>query len=119
MPLEKVLAALKSSEGGLSHSEVNRRQALYGLNILRTPRHFQTLLLFLSQFNSPILLLLITAAVLSLFLGGRTDALIICIIIGFSGLLSFWVLGICSANFPVCFSTGRLSPVRLASLTKR
>src|SRR5690606_7235186 len=41
-------------------------------------------------FRSPIILLLLIAAVLSIFLGEATDAVIIIAIIGVSGLLGFW-----------------------------
>lgn len=46
--------------------------------------------LFLSQFKSPISIILLAAAVLSWFLGDTTDAIIIFVIILVSGLLSFW-----------------------------
>ena len=46
--------------------------------------------LLLSQFKSPIVLLLRFAAGLSMFLGEHTDALIIFFIVFVSGLLGFW-----------------------------
>ena len=46
--------------------------------------------LLLSQFKSPIILLLVFAAGLSMFLGERTEALIIFLIVFVSGLLGFW-----------------------------
>ena len=50
----------------------------------------QALSLLLAQFKSPIILILLFAAVLSLFLGEATDALIILAIVLASGLLGFW-----------------------------
>jgi Mg2+-importing ATPase len=47
-------------------------------------------LTLLAQFRSPIILILVFAAIVSLFLADRTDALIILTIILVSGLLGFW-----------------------------
>jgi Mg2+-importing ATPase len=46
--------------------------------------------LLLAQFRSPIILLLLVAAMLSFFLDERADAVIIASIILGSGLMSFW-----------------------------
>ncbi len=48
------------------------------------------LLLLLSQFKSPIILILIFAALLSVFLHDATDAVIILLIVLISGCLGFW-----------------------------
>ena len=47
-------------------------------------------MLLLRQFTSPIILILIGAAVLSIFLQDVTDAVIILVIVIVSGLLGFW-----------------------------
>ena len=89
-PVEQTLAELKSSPEGLTNSEAQSRLGQYGPNLLNPPRRFRTILLFMSQFKSPLILLLIGAAVLSLFLGGYTDASIILAIVMLSGLLGFF-----------------------------
>jgi len=61
-----------------------------GSNILKPPRRSDALTLLLSQFKSPIILILLFAAGLSLLLRDRTDAHIILAIVLFSGLLGFW-----------------------------
>lgn len=48
------------------------------------------MLLLLSQFKSPIILILIFAALLSLFLRDAVDTVIILAIVFISGLLGFW-----------------------------
>lgn len=48
------------------------------------------MLLFLSQFKSPVTILLIVAAILSASLGDSTNTIIILIIVLISGLLGFW-----------------------------
>lgn len=88
-PIDDVLAALDASARGLSSTEAARRLAAStsGLGRKHGP---DTLGLFFSQFKSPIILILIFAAVLSYFLDDQTDAIIILAIVGISGLLGFW-----------------------------
>src|SRR5579862_7022646 len=75
---------------GLSSTEAAARLKQFGFNQLNPPSRNRGLYLFLSQFKSPLILLLMGAAVLSLFLGGRSDATIILSIVIASGLLSFF-----------------------------
>lgn len=89
-PIDQVYAHLKSGREGLTHSEAQRRLKHYGPNSLKPPKHGKGITLLLSQFNSPLILLLIGAAVLSLFLRGFTDAIIILTIVLLSGLLGFF-----------------------------
>lgn len=88
---EKELAAgLGSSDEGLSSEDAARY--LSGAEAgerkhLKTPAWLP---IFLSQFNNPIIIILLAAAVLSAFLSGVTDALIIFAIVLLSGILGFW-----------------------------
>src|SRR5450432_2545405 len=81
---------LSSSLRGLSDEEAEIRLEHYGANTLKAKSTSSGLLLFLGQFKSPITLLLIAAALLSMGLGDFTDALIILIIILVSSFLGFW-----------------------------
>jgi Mg2+-importing ATPase len=90
LPLGDLFVELKAGELGLSEAEAARRQRERGLNQLRSKRELSTPFLFLAQFKSPIILLLVFAAVLSAYLSQTTDATIILIIILISGLLGFW-----------------------------
>jgi Mg2+-importing ATPase len=85
-----VLQLLSCSDNGLSASTAEERLNTYGPNSLKGTSHSSAVLLFLSQFKSPITLLLIAAALLSIGLGDLTDALIILIIILISSFLGFW-----------------------------
>jgi Mg2+-importing ATPase len=89
MPVE-LLSRLGSSPNGLSNAEAARRLAGQGSGQRTVPRGRASAALLVSQFRSPITLLLIVAAVLSLLLGDTTDGLIILGIIVVSGLLGFW-----------------------------
>ncbi len=90
VPAEKLLSRLRSSAGGLSAEEAKERQARYAATRLKPRRDIQPFLVLLAQFHSPIILILLFAATISLFLADRTDAFIILIIILVSALLGFW-----------------------------
>jgi Mg2+-importing ATPase len=90
VPAEKLLSRLRSSAEGLSAEEAKERQARYAATRLKPRRDIQPFLVLLAQFHSPIILILLFAATISLFLADRTDAFIILIIILVSALLGFW-----------------------------
>ena len=83
----QVLGLLHSSDDGLGAAEAARRlvDAPAPLGTTRS----SDLELFVRQFRSPILLLLVAAAILSAGLGETTDAVIITVIVAASGVLGF------------------------------
>jgi Mg2+-importing ATPase len=86
---EEILEKLHARPEGLKQEEVRERLKQYGKNALdakKTPGIFK---LLLSQFNTPIIYLLLFAATLALILYDRTDALILFGIIIVSAILSF------------------------------
>lgn len=87
---EQLLILLESNRSGLTESEAQKRHVLYSSNVLKKNSKIEALILFISQFKSPIIIILIIAAVISVFVGDATNAAIIFIIILLSGLLSFW-----------------------------
>lgn len=90
IPLDELLKNLKTSPEGLSSDEALNRQRIYGKNTLNIKKKSNTFFLLLSQFKSPIILILIFAAILSVFLRDRNDAIIILLIVLISSLLGFW-----------------------------
>lgn len=80
-----LLKRLGSSENGLSSAEASRRVGA----LPRISRTGQTWRLFLSQFTSPLVAILIFGALLSLILREWVDATIIFLIVAGSGLLGF------------------------------
>ena len=90
LPTEKVLQQLNSTAQGLSPQEAKQRLMQFGANSLKQQRQSNTLLLLLNQFKSPIILILMAAAILSGFLGDVIDTAIILGIVLLSGLLGFW-----------------------------
>ena len=87
---EEQLTELGVTRDGLTSQEAAKRLAIYGPNAVRVTRERGDLALLLSQFKSPIILILIVAAILSTFLGDRIDAGIILVIVLVSGVLTFW-----------------------------
>jgi len=87
---EELLRMLNATEAGLDEKEAQKRLKRYGANLLKPSKKLHSLSLLLSQFKSPIILLLIFAACLSFYLHQVTGASIILIIISISGLLGFW-----------------------------
>ena len=90
VPPSELLQKLGTSLDGLTSNEVETRLQHYGPNSLKKQKSSGGFILFLSQFKSPLTLILLFAAGLSLFLLDSTDALIIFAIIFLSSLLGFW-----------------------------
>ena len=72
-----VLARLGASEAGLPPGEVAARQAKFGPNALPERRRSSGIRVFLRQFKSPLIYLLLVAAAIALALGERADAAVI------------------------------------------
>jgi P-type Mg2+ transporter len=85
-----LLKKLNVNESGLTNEESKKRLAEYGANRLKPPNKSNVLTLLISQFKSPIILILLFATALSLALGNFVDASIILVIVLISGLLGFW-----------------------------
>ena len=90
LPADQVLVKVQSTPQGLSSEDAKQRLTQYGANSLKQKQQSHTLTLLLNQFNSPIILILIFAAILSSFLKDTIDAVIILVIVLASGLLGFW-----------------------------
>jgi len=88
--ISQQLKELRSTVDGLSQAEASARQQEYGFNQLNASSHRTDFFLFLSQFKSPITLLLIGAAILSYLLRDSTDSIIIMVIVCISSVLGFW-----------------------------
>jgi len=86
---EQLLSALHSTDHGLQQADAESRIKQYGLNALNPERRTTTLGLFLNQFKSPLVLILIFAAIVSAFLGEWTDAVIVLAVVIGSTMLGF------------------------------
>jgi Mg2+-importing ATPase len=90
VPAAEALRRLQTAPQGLSAADAVSRAKRYADRRLAPKKRTDTVTLLLSQFSSPIVLMLVGAAVISLFLHDRTDAAIILAIVLASGLLGFW-----------------------------
>jgi Ca2+-transporting ATPase len=75
--VKKVIKELETSLKGLSEQEVKKRQKQFGLNKLPEKEEHSKIKLFLSQFLSPLVYILVIAGIVTLFLKEYTDAIII------------------------------------------
>jgi Mg2+-importing ATPase len=88
-PSASLLASLHSTPSGLSAEEAGRRLSQLGPNILEAKKKATALGVFINQFRSPIILILLFATALSTLLKDWVDAVIILAIVLGSALLSF------------------------------
>src|SRR4029078_7106551 len=84
------LEQLQTTAQGLATDEARARLTRYGANLLKPKKKSDALTLLLSQFKSPIILILFIATGLSFFLSDPFDAYIILIIVLVSALLGYW-----------------------------
>ncbi|MEM5774771.1 MAG: cation-transporting P-type ATPase, partial [Anaerolineaceae bacterium] len=88
-PVDTVARSLNSSVDGLDTQTAQQALRHYGPNLIQTKEKVTPAALFLRQFKSPIVLILLGATVISAFLQDWTDAVIIFLIVMGSALLSF------------------------------
>jgi len=73
----EILKELQTTPRGLAEGEVQERLARHGSNLLKPKKKTDALTLLLSQFKSPIILILLFAVGLSFLLHDSADALIL------------------------------------------
>jgi len=86
---DDLVAVLGSTPGGLSNAEAEERLQRFGRNALRSRQRATPLQLFLRQFTSPIVLILLFATVVSALTQEWVDAVLILAIVLGSAALSF------------------------------
>lgn len=85
-----LLVLFESQNSGLSSQEVAARQKIFGLNKIEPVRKVTWLKQLLAQFSSPVITVLIFAAVISRFIGETIEAYAISAIVILNGLLGFF-----------------------------
>ncbi|MFH1448391.1 MAG: calcium-translocating P-type ATPase, SERCA-type [Candidatus Micrarchaeota archaeon] len=86
---EYALNTLKSSEDGLSETEFMRRLEEYGPNIIRKKAGITPYQIFVRQFTSFIVLILLAAVVISFLIGEVLDSIVILIIVLLNAIFGF------------------------------
>jgi Ca2+-transporting ATPase len=87
---EEVLKHFSSSINGLTETEAQERLAQYGLNEIRRERGISPIRIFLSQFNSFIVYILIVAVFISFILEEYIDGAVIIVILIVNAMLGFF-----------------------------
>ncbi len=86
---DETIAELGSSEKGLNQTEVSKRKSFAKASALETKINTPIWKIFVRQFTSPLLLILIFASIISLVLHEATQSIIILSMIFLSGILAF------------------------------
>ena len=89
LTVPQVFDILSTSPQGLSSEEATARLTKYGVNILQFKNKTSAFKIFIQQFKSVLVLLLLAAALVSGLLGHTTEAVAIAIIVFLSILLGF------------------------------
>lgn len=87
---QEVLKELKTTDKGLSQSEAEARLKQYGLNEIKKAKKISAWEIFLNQFKSIVIWLLIFATIISAFLGEYIDAIVIIIIVVLIAIFGFF-----------------------------
>ncbi len=90
MSVEKAMQALSSSLEGLSPDEVLERRRVSGSNVIVPVARRSAMWTLLSQFQSPLVIILFVAAGLSFFFHAIPDGWIVVFIILFNGVVGFF-----------------------------
>ena len=85
-----LLKELQTSENWLSEKEAKQRIGLYWPNAIQSKDKNSALKILLGQFTSPLVIILVIAAVISWLIGESVDAIIICGVVILNALLGFF-----------------------------
>lgn len=84
-----LFAKLFSNPNGIGTKEAGERLIKYGPNRLKDQDHNTIWSILISQFKSPLVLILVFASIISIFVGEWTDAIIILVVVLGSTMLGF------------------------------
>src|SRR3989344_5261563 len=89
--IEQALKELSTSAKGISQPEAEQRLKQYGLNELKEGKKILAFEIFLNQFKSVVLWILMAATIISAFLKEYIDAIVILIIVILIAVLGFFL----------------------------
>ena len=87
--IKDIFSQLKTDEHGLSNTEAKRRLQVYGRNEIKRISRETPLKIFLEQFKSFLIIILVIATIVSALIGQTLDAAVIFAIIIFNAILGF------------------------------
>ena len=83
------IKSIDTSQKGLSEEEARKRLEKYGINELKQREKTSPFQIFIRQFTSCIVFILLAALVISLLIGEKLDAIVISIIVVLNGVFGF------------------------------
>src|SRR4030042_3226023 len=90
LAVEEVLKELDVSRSGLSENTARERLRQYGANELKEKAKTPAIVVFLRQFASPLIYILIVAAIIEIFIMNKlTDAAVILIVVILNAIIGF------------------------------
>jgi len=87
--LKKIFQNLETSPEGITSHEAQKRIDHYGYNELKQEKKVSPIKIFLEQFNSPLVWILIAALFVAIFMKEEIDAIVIGLIIVINAVLGF------------------------------
>lgn len=87
---EEVIGILDSSDKGLADEEIKNRLDFFGRNILPKGKRATRFRIFVNQFKSPLILVLVTAALITISIGNYKDAAFILAAVIVNTFLGFY-----------------------------
>ncbi len=88
--LQKVFEQTRSKKDGLADTEITQRLKEFGRNVLPQEKPYSKIRLFLSQFNSPLMYILLTTVVISFLLKHYSDTIFIIIVLLINTTVGFY-----------------------------
>ena len=88
--IDEVLREYNSSEDGLTSKEAELRLKKYGKNEIQKFKKISSLRIFLSQFKSFLIYILLASTLLAFILGEKIDAVVILVILLLNAILGFF-----------------------------
>jgi len=88
--LTKIYSILESNPNGLNSQEADLRLQKNGKNVLPSAKPHSKIKLFFSQFNSPLMYILLTAVVISFFLKHFSDSIFIIVVLFINTTVGFY-----------------------------
>lgn len=90
LSVQSAMSTLKSSHKGLSEEESQRRLGIFGPNTLAEPETKPRWRLFLEQFTSPLIAVLIVCGIITIFLNHYVDAAAIFIVLLLNAIIGYY-----------------------------
>jgi P-type Ca2+ transporter type 2C len=87
--IEETINLFDTAQTGLAPEQITKRQEEYGLNELKATKKISPFIIFLQQFHSAVVYILIVAVIISMALGEYVDGVVIIAILIFNAIFGF------------------------------